>query len=104
MLSEGDAHEVRLEDPEEGGAHRRGEAAPVPGCHGGRREAAAERRCGPLGGRRRALSCPTQFVSAAFFAVSAPALAASARTPAPISFTSILTWRILPLNLLSYAL
>jgi hypothetical protein len=65
------------------------------------RGAAAERRCGPLGGWRRAPSWPPQFASAAFFADSVSALAASARVPAPISFTSIVTLRILPVNLLS---
>ena len=44
------------------------------------------------------------FAASTFFAASAPALLASAFTPAPISFTSTVTLRILPVNLLSYAL
>ena len=42
-----------------------------------------------------------QLAPAAFRAASAPAWAASARVPAPISFTSTVTFRILPVNLLS---
>ena len=60
------------------------------------------RRGGP---RQMPLACCRAYLAASiFFAASAPALAASAFSPSPIGFRSSLILRIVPVNLLSYAL